>query len=246
MIRKILITLSLFCAMLIASVGAQAQGSGMVREVFACNFLEGSDMDDLTAATDYMLEHLEMGGLPTVTTFVWTPLKSNNEYDFLWFNQFESLQQFGTLFDQYMNDPHGQMIEARFNTIVECSSGLVSHTQIYDGGSLTVNPPAFIAASACRLKAGHSLDEVAAVVGRFTDLIADLGSHSASTGFMQIPLVSSAGMDVYFYAVFDDAAAWGAADGAVQAAPQAAAIGADFNNLVRCNTSLWQGQNIVP
>jgi hypothetical protein len=83
------------------------------------------------------------------------------------------------------------------------------------------------------------------VIGSFTDMIDDLGSHDKSNGFMQTPLISSSGMDVYFFTVFGNLADWSAAESAMRAAPQAQAIGAAFNDLVSCNTSLWQGQVIV-
>ena len=87
--------------------------------------------------------------------------------------------------------------------------------------------------------------QVTDVNGSFTDMIDDLGSHDKSNGFMQTPLISSSGMDVYFFTVFGNLADWSAAESAMGAAPQAQAIGAAFNDLVSCNTSLWQAQVIV-
>ncbi len=245
MIKKSVALLCLLVPLIFASTTAQGQGTGMVREVYACNYFEGKDRSDLMAARDYMIEHSEMGDLALVPTFLWEPLKTDNELDFLWFNEFESIEQFGQEFDEYLASPHGQMIQARFDEIVDCGTGLVTHTQIHDGGNLTVNPPAFVSSAACRLRGNHSLEEVTAAVGRFTDLIDDIGSHSESTVFMQIPLVSSTGMDVYFFAVFDDASAWAAADAAVAGSSRGAVIGAEFQSLMRCNTSLWTADIIV-
>ena len=244
MLRKILINLSLFSALLLCSFGAQAQG--MVREFFACNFTNDANMDDLMEARDYMLEHLEMGGIDPATAFLWTPLKTNNEVDFLWFNQYESLNAFGAEQDDYLTNVHGQMVQNRFDGINECVSGIVTHQPLYTGGEFNPGDQSVIVnSSACQLKEGKSMAQVTDVIGSFTDMIEDLGSHDKSNGFMQTPLISSSGMDVYFFTVFGNLADWSAAESAMGAAPQAQAIGAAFNDLVSCNTSLWQAQVIV-
>ena len=244
MLKKTLFSLSLFATLLLSSFGAQAQG--MVREFYACNFINGADMDDLMEARDYMLQHLEMGGIDPVTTFLWTPLKTNNQLDFLWFNQYDSLDEFGVGHDEFLANSHGQMVQARFDGIVECVTGLVTHQEIYTGGEFApAGQSAIVNSSACQLKEGKSVAEVVEVVGRFTDMIDNLGSHDKSNGFMQTPVVSSSGMDIYFFTVFANLADWSAAESEMRRGPQSQAIGEAFNDLVRCNTSLWQARPIV-
>lgn len=222
---------------------AQAQ-SGLIREYYACNYLEGKDIDDLMAARDYMLERI--GDEYEGATFLWTPIKTNNDFDFLWFNQFENLNQWGTGLQSLWNTPRYLDVLGRFEAMSNCVSGMVNHVSTFEGGSFQVQGgPAVVVSYACTLKDGADLAGVNQALQHFKQVVGQMGTHSNFNAFMQTPFVSSSGRDVFYFGVYPDLEAYAAGTTALQNSSDYAEVTAHFARLQRCDISLWEGRPIV-
>jgi hypothetical protein len=228
------------------SFSVQAAETGLVREYYACNYFEGKDIDDLMSATEYLVEQIDALGINSGNTYLWTPYKTNNDFDFIWFNEYENLNVYGRQADIYDSSDRGAAAQARFDDIVLCTTGLVSHTQFWDGGSLQVtNPPALVDSAACNLKPGKTMAEVGQAVDHYVRVLEESGDFGAYTAFMQTPIISSAGRDVFFFGVYNDVSDFAAGGTIMQTTEDGNAVGAHFLDLLSCDTSLWNAQIII-
>ena len=223
---------------------AQSQ-SGMIREYYACNYLEGKDINDLMAARDYMVE--QIGGNYEGTTFLWTPIKANNDFDFLWFNQYTNLSQWGSEIQALWNTPVYLDVIQRFESMSNCVTGMVTHVPIFEGGAFQVanNSGAIVESFACTLKDGGDLAGVNSAVEHWRQVVTGLGAHSNYNAFMQIPFVSSAGRDVFYFGVYPDFEAYAAGTTTLQNSSDHTDVLALFARQHRCDSSLWEGRPIV-
>ena len=91
------------CGMFVAitmflSFAANAADTGPVREFYACNFQDGKGMDDLMAIRDVIAQEIENSNdadLSNQISILWTPVKTNGQIDFLWFDMHASLNAMG-------------------------------------------------------------------------------------------------------------------------------------------------------
>ena len=239
--------LAVLVTVMLLNVSTQAAETGEIREFFACNYLEGKDIDDLMSARDFLVEQFDELGVDYGNTILWTPYKTNNELDFLWFNNYANLNQYGSQSEIFDDSLQGQHALQRFNNIVLCTSGLVTQEQIYDGGSPPVtSPSAMVFSAACTLRPGKTMADVTPAVNHYVQVLDDLGTHSAYVAYMQTPIISSAGRDVYFYGVYDSIAAYAARNTELLTSEGGVAVGAHFNEVLACETALWNGEIIIP
>ena len=242
---SLLFILSLPLVSLSGAAQAQTGQAGMVREYFACNYLPGKDMDDLMAARDFMVEQL--GDDLATTSFLWTPIMTDNQFDFLWFNQYDRVTDWGSGLQSLWGTARYEHIMQRFESMSDCVTGLVTHTPMFAGGSFQVTGSAAVVISfACNLKPGAQMSGVNDAVQHYTRVMSGMRStHGNFNSFMQVPLVSSAGRDVFFFGVYPDLEAYAAGTAALQNSSEYAAVQAHFGQLQRCDTSLWEGRPIV-
>lgn len=234
----------LFVFGLLFSSMTLAQGT-MIREFFACNYLEGKDLDDLMAARDYAVER--MGDDWNATTFLWTPVMTDNELDFLWFNQYDSMEDWGNDMQGLWNTPRYNDIIGRFNSMSSCVSGIVTHNPMYQGGSFQPasdgNP--VVVSFACSLRDGGTMQEVNSAVQHYQRVMNQLGTHSNFNSFMQTPVISSSGRDVYFFGVYPSFQAYARGTATLTNSTDYASVSAHFQSQLQCATSLWEGRVIV-
>jgi hypothetical protein len=235
-------------AMLVATFGAHAAETGLMREVYACNFLAGKGMADLDAARDFLVAQTKKMGSKDVgksTTFLWTPFKTSTDWDFLWFNMHENLNALGRDQDAYNNSPEGEAIGAKFGEIVECAAGIFAHEQIYDGGQDqdTDSRPVILESFACTLNAGKSMSDVRDAVAFWKKQVDALGIYKgAYDAYMQTPLIASAARDVYFFGVHPSMTEYAKRTTAYATSEGGMAADQRFDAVQSCSSSLWFGQ----
>ena len=72
-----------------------------------------------------------------------------------------------------------------------------------------------------------------------------LGTHSNFNAFMQIPLVSQSGRQVFFFGVYPSFTEYARGTSILNASSEYAAVLAHFGNELLCDTSLWEGRPII-
>jgi hypothetical protein len=227
-------------------VASSAVQTGLVRQVFACQFVNGSNLDDLMAARDNMLSKLPEIGVDPVPAFVWTPFKGNFAYDVLWFDNYENLNAWGADSDKWGASPVAMEVDAAFNEVIDCQSGLAVRETIYEGGEpLTLDAPALITSSACRLNEGKNINDVRTVLGQLKTTLDGLGGFETFVGYMNTPITNASDVDVYFYGVHQDVSTYAARTTALRTSDAGRALGAALQGVFDCQTSLWWGQPVV-
>jgi hypothetical protein len=239
--------------LLVVGCGSQVQvassaETGTVRQTFACQFVNGAGMDELLAARDNMVDKIpSIEGVNAVPAFVWTPFKGNFDYDVLWFDQFENLNHWGADQDAWNASPIAAQVDAVFNEVIDCSSGISVRQVAYEGGEpLEANdPPALISSSACTLNEGKNINDVHAALQVVKTTLDGLGTHKTFVAYMNTPITNSSAIDMYFYGVHPDVSTYTARSTAIQTSDAGQAMAAAFAEVLSCRNSLWYGQPVV-
>ncbi len=233
---------------IMSTIGITNLANADVREVFVCNLLDGSDMDDVMAARDFYLKQAAKAGYETPEAFLWTPFKSFSEIDFLWFNNYASMAEFGALSDQAAASSEMTAVFDRFNQISECRSGLSTRDLIFDGGEPAVpNPPALIHSSGCNLQHGSRMDDLGDLTSHIKGVLGSVGGYEDYLLYQGTPVTPGPNTpDVRFYSVHDNAADWATRREALQGSTGGPGLLRHFNSVLDCTTSLWNGQRVVP
>lgn len=227
-------------------VASSAVETGLVRQVFACHFVNGSDLDDLMAARDNMLAKLPEIGVSPVPAFVWTPFKGNFDYDVLWFDNFENLNAWGADWDIWAASPAAAEVDAAFDAVTDCQSALTLRETVYEGPEpLAVDPPGLISSTACRLNEGKNINDVRDVLAALKTTLDGLGTHDSFVAYMNTPITNASDIDLYFYGVHPDVSTYAARTTALRTSDAGRALGARFQEVLDCQNSLWYGQPVV-
>lgn len=249
-IRKSALLRALLTSILfiVGTIGITNLANADVREVFVCELLDGSDMDDVMAARDFYIKQAAKAGYEIPEAFLWTPFKSFSEIDFLWFNNYAGMAEFGALSDQFAASADMTAVIDRFNQISECRSGLSTRELIFDGGDPPVpNPPALIHSSGCNLRDGWRTDDLADLVRHINGVLGEIGGYEDYLLYRTDPVTPGQNTpDVRFYSVHDSVAAWGERREALEGAAGGQQLLRHFNAVLDCTTSLWNGQQVVP
>ncbi|MCZ6659529.1 MAG: hypothetical protein O7C67_19765 [Gammaproteobacteria bacterium] len=237
-------------ATLFWAVGASAAETGPVREFYACNYQEGKGLDDLMAVRDLLVEEIAKIGsadLSNQVTFLWTPFKATTDWDFLWFDMHENLNAMGRASDAYENSEAPAVLGPRFAEVLECpSSGIVTHEQIFEAAEEFVGDgPALVESFACTFHPGKGVADAREAVEFWQKTIDDLGIYKSYSAFMQIPLVSGTGADLYYFAVHANMTDYAARTSAYRTSAAGMEADSRFDDVQRCNSSLWLGQIII-
>ena len=235
-------------AMAVSAVSFAAE-TGMVREVYACSYVDGKDKDDLLAAKDYMVKQMDKVGLKPTQTFIWTPWKASVDFDVLWFTNHENLNAFGREADAMLGSGVNDAVEARFAEVVDCGvSALAFRRTIYDGGSFKApeNGPVVIRSSRCTLKHNQGMDQVEDFVSHLKGVLDNTGLHESYLAFMSTPMLGGpGGVDLFLYAVNDSVSSYTERMTEIYTTEAGQMLGRHFNQVMDCDTSLWMGERII-
>ena len=230
------------------STGVYAADAPMVREVFACNFKKGKDMDDLMAARDFFVRQTAKMDVGEQEHFVWTPYKVNTPYDFLWFSNSPDLVSFGKDSDTFNNSPEGQAAQARFDQVADCTSAIAMRRQIFaTEGGFSGGPPAIINSSACKIRKGVDETDLEDLWNHINGVLTGLKLKNGLLGFVSVPMVASPNSpDLYLYGVQGSMEDWATTQVALASSPAGPNLRRHFNLKLDCSASLWFGQRVVP
>lgn len=240
----------LLTAVLLCSFNAIAAETGPVREFYACNYKDGKGYDDLMSVRDFYVGEIAKIGsadLGNMVSFLWTPYKAATDWDFLWFDMHENMNAMGRAADAFDNSASAAPVAARFEEVSECpSAGIVTHEQIHEatedfGGE----GPVIVESFACTFHPGKGVADARAVVELWQKTIDDLGIYESYSAFMQIPVVSGTGMDLYYFGVHTNMTDYAARTSAYRTSAAGMDTDGRFDEVHRCNSALWQGRIII-
>jgi hypothetical protein len=99
-----------------------------VVETFACNFKDGSDMEDVEAAEEYwrgQLSDLNSAAVNKFEAYRWTPYRGGNgQVDFMWVGNYPDLATWAQGEEDYMGSKQGQAADERIQKVSTCVSGV--------------------------------------------------------------------------------------------------------------------------
>jgi hypothetical protein len=231
----------------LTSLFVQAAETGEVREVYACNYINGADRDDLMSARDNLIKQSDKLDIK-LNTYLWTPMAgTNGEIDFLWQNHYENYNAFGALSDKYARSPEGQSAQAKFDDIIECTSSINARTEIFNGGGeIGGNPPVTISVTSCQLNHGNTMaSSIPDLITHIQGTLADMPEFKSVLGYMMVPMVSQADVDLRFIGVNNSTAEYTAGSTALQTSEAGQMLSRHFQSVLDCKTSLWNGERII-
>lgn len=231
------------------SFAANAADTGPVREFYACNFQDGKGMDDLMAIRDVIAEAVENSDdadLSNQVSILWTPVKTNGELDFLWFDMHASLNAMARAAKAFeSSDASARVAELAAET-VQCAAGIVTHDTIYQGSELpSAEGSVLVESYRCELHPGKTVADAQRVVESWRGVIDDLDGFDSFVGYMQTPLVAQSSADLYYFLVHADLAEYAARTSTYRASKGGAEVDSRFNEVHRCEAALWTGQVVV-
>jgi hypothetical protein len=240
------LTALFFAGLTICSFAARAAETQTVREVFVCSYVNGAGMTELLAARDALIELNTQLGLEDQLAFVWTPYKANVDFDLLWFANHENLNAFGKVADAYNSAEGTAALEAAFDDVVDCYSALYFQEQIYDGGELEITQPPILESFRCTFNAGKGLADLPDAIAYWKQTLDDLGTHKSYAAYMNTPFIANTPVDVGFFAVHPNVQAFAQTATAYQNSDGGAEADRRFDEIQNCETSLWNGQRVIP
>ena len=232
------------------SMAAVAAESVPVREFYACNLQPGKTMDDVMAIRDALQEVVEEAGdedLSNMVSFLWTPVKTNGDIDFLWFDMHADMNAMARAEAAFQAAGGPDAIGQMAAETADCGAGIVTHETIAQGSVpfAADDGPALVQSFVCTLRPGKTLDDARGAVKNWQKVIADLGGYDNYAAYLQTPVISSSEADLYYFEVhqnLQDLAARFTAYGGSKAGQDA---DRRFNTVHRCNAALWNGQVIM-
>lgn len=230
---------------LLAGVSVPAQAQSYYGEVYVCDYNGDSDMEDLMKARDYYLSQAEKAEISTPPAFVWTPIKGPQDFDFLWFNFYQSATQYGEQMVAEAASAEMQSVTERFERVASCSSYLFVQEQVYNGGEAMTGETAYLTSSACNFRQGMGHAELADLRRHLTGYLEAAG-HTRLQAYQQYSITPTPNSpDVRLFAVHDDAAAWGALTDSLRASDAGRMLDRHWNTVLDCATAHLLGRQVV-
>lgn len=225
--------------------GAPAQAD--YREVFVCNYQDGKDMGDILSARDFYLKQAKKAGIQVPESFVWNHLKGSAPIDVIWFSNYESEMDFAKQADASAGSSEMAAVNARFESVVDCTAGLSSRKTVYASAEFNVTgESAIISSNACMLNDGvdaKALDDLWNHVKGVLGSMDEYNNFMLYTSNSTTPGANTA--DLYLYGVSDNLTAWAAGRAAFGSSDAGQSLSRHFQALMSCNADLWIGQKVV-
>jgi len=230
------------------SESSAESSAATLRELYACNFVAGKGMSDLDDARDFLVAQIALIGsadLNNMVSFLWTPYKARTEYDFLWFNQYESIAAFGRA--ETALAARADAVNAKFGAVVACDSSLSTREQIYDGGGgdFVTGNQALLETYACTLNPGKNMDDVAAAVDHWHGVISGINGFENYDAYMATPYIANTPVDLFYLGVHNNVTDFAAHTTAYLDSPGAAEADRRLAEVHDCESSLWWGRIMI-
>ncbi len=238
---------------LCASSGAYAQDQ-QVLQVFACNFNDGKNLDNLAAWIEDFREFATSGENqdPGAGSFAWLPFRGAAPYDYILGFISSSLNDMATGVQGYYASPQGQALEAQANETADCISGIVMSEQLRNGVIGNTGDDqldAVVELFSCTLNRGSDLDDVRSASDFLNKQIDAIGSAALSQyeSYLWTPYRGGTGnWDFLWVGNHSNLSTWAQADTDYYGSKEGQAAEERFQKISTCTNSMWGGYWIVP
>lgn len=237
--------------LLVASVGfvfmfgAPAQAD--YREVYVCDYKDGKGMDDVLSARDNYLKQAKKAGIPTPDAFVWNHFRGGATADVIWFNNYENEADWAKQTDASAGSAEMAGVNARFETVVDCSPGLATRKSVYASENFAVDGnSAVISSNACMLNDGVTSASLDDLWDHANGVLSNMDEYSNFLLYASNPVTPGANSaDLYLYGVSDSLTSWAAGRAAFGGTDAGQQLGRHFRAMMTCTSDLWIGQQVV-
>jgi hypothetical protein len=239
----------LIAAVLLGVFGltSQANAQETMGEVFICDFDDGQGMDDLLSAKDFYLKQAAKADARTPPAFVWTPVKGGGDYDFLWFNYYQSAIDYGTTTDAWAASSDIQAALERFNKVSTCRSSLFTQEQIYQGSEALDTSSTYLQSSACNFRSGAGMSSIADLRNHITSYLDGAGTHKSFILFQRGAVTPGPNSpDIRFVSINNNATDWATRFESVNGTAGGQMLARHFQSLLDCNVTHFNSMNMVP
>jgi hypothetical protein len=245
-IYSILLSVSFFTT-------AQAADSPAVVEGFGCNFREGKDINDLDKAVDYYKAQrgkIDSPELQKMGSVVWVPYRGNVAVDFVWINNNMTLNGWGKSNLAFESSKVGQATQEKFDEVADCVGSGLSTTELLfsTDEELADDDEVLIESYRCHLRPGKTMADSDAAIAKWRPVMekAVKATNAATVVFRRLPIISGAGYDLSYVAVWDDTAAYAMASSAFLSNPANTRSGELFAAAHSCVSAMFKGRIVVP
>ena len=213
-IKQLLMMTACTMFLYVSAVSAQDDGPTGLAEIYGCNYIGNSDMDDLLAVTERFNSWADANNMTDYTAIIHSPFIYSDQLtlDVLWVGISQNGASAGAGDALWLSA--GQEVQADFDEVVNCSS----HTQY---AILPINtpsaPPAEVANgpglvtySDCAVHDGRTVPEAMEALGQWSEYLAENG-HDTFSGILFALAGQRDDVDYNFKEVrtFPDAEAYG-------------------------------------
>ena len=168
----------------VSGVSAQEEGPTGVVEIFACNYVGNSDMDDLLAVTETFNGWADENNISDYGAFILTPFFYSDQLtpDVIWIGTSPNAASASAGDALWLSE--GQEVQADFDEVVNCSShaqyAVVPINTPSGPPPEEVDGPGLVAFSDCAIHDGRSVPEAIAAHGEWSEYLAENGSDTLS------------------------------------------------------------------
>jgi hypothetical protein len=233
----------------------EAPPTGGISNVFGCKLNEGKTLDNVWSTME-ALAKMQIGRRngpdPAGSVFLWTPFRTQSEFDYIWGYNSTDLNRMAQDMEDYIASPGAEAMEARMADTGNCVSSIVTSRTLRTGtlsNTADRTPDAAVETFACSYKDGQDAADLDKAIGYWQTEVEKIPSAGLKTysAWLWTPLRGTTPeTDVLWIGAYPDLANWAEGDTSYYASPTGQAIDARINAVVECRSSLWTGYWIVP
>lgn len=219
-----------------------------VGETWACNYRDGKDFDDKMKARDYMVDQTEKAGLQAVPAWHMTQIKGMAPVQTLWMDVHPNLEAFGTSSAAWEASGIGPAVQARFDAVEECTSGLSTLRAIHEqeNDEEDGNETSLVVTLACNYLHGRGSQNMPDLTNHMGMTMASMGADAPGFSYLRTPITGGPNFpDVFISSVFDDMAHWTRWVGLLYSTDAGESMLNHMDMIVDCNISMWSSQQVV-
>ncbi len=241
----------LVIALLAFTAPIAAEETATVGEAFLCTFHEGKGWDDLGIAIDVYNDAVARSGIQTpANEFIWRPLRSQVEFDFLWAAYTENMSAWGRNMAAYLESEGGSLADAVFDSVIECESAMAFVELIYDSdghqqASRDSRNPNALESYACSLNEGKTWADLMAATELWHGYVTKLGIPMDT--YRRTPLIGNTPeIDVLYFAVHPNLQSFADSTTKYQTGAGMAEVEEALAAVQTCRSSLWTSWQVSP
>lgn len=225
-----------------------------VSDVFGCTLRDGKTMDNVWSN----LERLASMEIPSqappdsgFSIFLWTPVRSASDYDFVWGVNSSSVNAMAQGLTDYLAAPGAEAMGVRLGETADCVSGIVDSRQLRAGtlgNKADRVADALVEIFACTMNENATLEKRDQAIEFWQTEVENIPSSALKTfsAWLWTPFRGGTGeADWYWVGTYPDLKTWAQGSTDYYGSKGGQAADAKFNAVSACRADLWAGYWII-